>query len=167
LSLGQQILEPLKGAANVANKMKRIVFCFCAVSLLAGIIFITKLLSLDLGVTWNLVVSSVAILPVMVLLFIWMTLNNFSRAPQVVLMLIEQEEDAQISVTSLNVKKPQGIRSLITMAKKIREEDGLNIVADTIGGIAIFTNPIFWLLASVCVMLLVLLIVTAPFFLIF
>ena len=169
MGLLQKIKEPLQSAAEVADKVKRVVFYFALIGLIASVLIAAQLFSFESSWFWNLIKCGIVLMPVLVISFIWFILNNFSQAPELVSALIEQ--DAAVSSIdskdSKDIEKPKGLKGLIGMAKKLRDEDGLGVITDTVSGITILANPLFLLIAFICILLVLLLIVISPLILLF
>jgi hypothetical protein len=94
-------------------------------------------------------------------------LNQLKEAPELVSQLINDDDGLVENVQSFSLQEPDGLRGLFSTVRAFRQEEGFDVVFDTISGVGLIINPFFAFLAFLAMSLLFLFILIAPFVLLF
>lgn len=159
--------EVLQSAASIAERLTRKVSVFAVIGLIASGALAWGFYSPESSLIWNIIKCALVLLPALVICFIWRVLNQFSQAPEIVSKLSQEEGGLAQKIQTARLSKPNGIRGLIGTLRTIRDTEGLSDIVDVIGGIAILANPFFIIISFISMIILFLLILIAPFVLIF
>jgi hypothetical protein len=150
--------------ADVATKLE---FMVTAV-LLMGVCSVAaigfKLYTPEGLLWWNIIKISVFALPLLIWFVFWTVIRQLADAPQEMAEIATGKDNAIGStfaqMREVSFKEPKGVFSLLTSVRQLRKTNGLEMVFDTVSGIALLANPIFALavvlslLASIGLMLL-------------
>lgn len=158
--------EILRGTANVAGSLQSKVGFFTLLGFIASVSIAWMFYSSESSFIWNLVKCGTVLMPAMVLTCVWLVLGKVVDAPKQISMLAN-EEGLISNLQKLGIKKPDSFRGLISTVRAIRNEDGLGSITEAIGGIVLLSNPVFLLFAFISLAILIVLIIIAPFVLIF
>lgn len=166
LNILQELEEVIQGAANIAGSVNRKIGVFALIGLLASASIAWLFYSPDSSLGWNVVKCGIVMLPAVVIGIIWQTLAKVADAPNQLAEL--SSADGLVSnLKAIGLKKPDSIRGLISTVRSIRNEESLGSVAEALGGIALLANPAFLFVAFMSLAILFVLIIVAPFVLIF
>jgi len=105
--------------------------------------------------------------PALVWCFVWNVLGGLQQTPTLISSLASQEEGVVSNVQSLSLQKKEGLRSLFDTLRAFRNQEGLEVVMNTIGGLALLANPVFVAFTFLCMAILLLFMVIAPVALLF
>jgi len=139
--IGDRIGEFLTAVADFAAGFQRRLAWFLGIAAMASAYLAWLLYSPESLWWWNLIKCGLVLTPTLVWLFIWQVLGEMREAP--------------------------GLRGLFSTLRAFREEDGLEVVLDTLGGVTLLANPVFAIFAFIMSVLLWIFILLAPFLLLF
>lgn len=157
----------LENLASYADAVQRKLLWPLGIGGLATVYWLWVTYSPESALWWNLTKSLFVALPMLVWGFIWILLGQLREAPTLAAKLTSRPDSMLANLNTSNFKQKVGIRGLFSTLKAFREEEGLDIVLDTIGSVTLIINPIFALLASIMMVLLFMLILITPLALIF
>lgn len=140
---------------------------FVVVGVLASGGIAWKLYSPDSALWWNLIKCSFVLLPALIWALVWFVLSQLRAAPELVAELAEDDDGLFSNLDKFSLQEPNGLRGVASTLNEFRKEDGLSVIFDTIGGITLIANPLFAMLALLAMVVLFLLILIAPFVLLF
>lgn len=163
----QELEERLNSASSIAISLKSKVGLFAIAGLLASASIAWLFYSPDSSLWWNIIKCGLVLFPALMICFIWKILANFAEAPQQLSELTNAESGLISNVQTLSVNKPEGFRGLVSTVRAIRNDENLSDILEAVGSIALLANPFFLVVAFFCVTILSLLIIVAPFVLIF
>ena len=158
--------EILRGTANVAKSLQSKVGFFALLGFIASASIAWMFYSNESSLTWNLVKCGIVLMPAIVVTSVWLVLGKVVDAPKQISRLAN-EQGLINNLQKLGIKKPDSFRGLISTVRAIRSEDGLGSITEAVGGILLLSNPAFLLFAFISLAVLLVLIIIAPFVLIF
>lgn len=161
------IVEWIQSIANVASSAQRKISYLLVVGLAASAYLAWELYTPAGALWWNIIKCGLVLLPGLIWVFVWSVLNQLKEAPELVANLVQQEDGVFNNLASLNLKQPDGLRSVFSSLREFRKEEGFGIVFETISGVALLANPFFAVFALATALGLLSLIVIVPFVLIF
>lgn len=162
-----QLSELLEQIAEIADGAQQTIRYLVIVGVLATAYLGWTLYTPDGALWWNVTKCGLLALPSLIWLFVWGVLSQLKQAPELVTDLVSQEDGLFQNLSGLSIDKKQGVRSLFSTLKAFKQEEGLEVVFDTIGGVTLLANPFFAILAFFAAMALVAIILVVPFVLIF
>ena len=151
--------------ADIANSVQTKLNWFLGFGVVASAVLVRELYSNESALWWNTVKCGLVVLPVLVWVGVWLVLNQLREAPQLVAELANDDEGVFANLSDLNLKEPNGLRGVYRTIREFREEDGLDVIFDTLSGIALIANPLFFIAAFLSIILISMLIIIAPFML--
>jgi hypothetical protein len=107
------------------------------------------------------------LLPALLWLVIWLVLNQLRDAPKLLAELARDEHGFIANLSDFSLEQPTSLRGLYATVREFRQADGLDVVTDTISGIALIANPLFAILAFLSMPILLFLICITPLLLLF
>lgn len=149
--------------ADIANSVQTKLNWFLGVGMLASATLVWELYSNESALWWNTVKCGLVVLPILVWVVVWLVLSQLREAPRLVAELANDDEGAFANLSDLNLKEPDGLRSVYRTIREFRKEDGFDVVFDALGGIALIANPLFFIVAFLSIVLISMLIIIAPF----
>jgi len=162
------------GVISVVNRIAEIaasalakITWFVVVGLIASASLCWEFYSTESALWWNLVKCGVIAVPALICALVWFLLNQLRAAPELIANLAEDEDGVFANLDQFSLREPDGLRGVVSSLKEFREDDGLGVVFDTIGGVALIVNPLFALLTVLAMIGLLLLILVAPFVMLF
>lgn len=162
-----QVRQLLEQVADVADSTQKTVRYLVVTGVLATVFLAWKLYTPGGLLWWNLLKCGLLALPSLIWLFVWGVLSQLKQAPELVTELVSQEDGLFQNLSALSMAKKQGLSSLFSTLRAFKQEEGLEVVFDTIGGVTILANPLFAILALLSAFALVGLILLVPFVLMF
>jgi hypothetical protein len=167
MSSTEQLFHVVNKVGDIANSMQAKIRYFVFIGLIASSALAWKVFSIESAPWWNLLKCTVVLLPVLIWVTIWYVLSQLREAPELVVELMSDEGGDLANLNSFSLKEPDGLRGLVTTIRDFQSEDGLEVVFDTISGVTLMANPFFVLLAFLSMAVLSVLIMIAPFVLLF
>ena len=138
------VFDRIGGIAETVFKRVRILLLF---ALLAAIYLASQLYALESPWWWNLVKILAPVFPVLVWGFVLALLNQIKQAPGVARELISDDDGLLHNLADLDLKQVSSLRGAYTTLKRIRGEESLGEVMETISGVGVLLNPFFLVLA--------------------
>jgi len=162
VQIPQELTELLQRVSELAASAQRKIGYLIVVGLAASAYLAWRLFDAESAVWWNAIKCGAVMLPALLWCFVWTVLNQLQEAPELVAKLSDPQDGVLTNLDSLSLKKPEGLRSLFSTLRRFRQEEGFEVVFETISGITLLANPVFAATAFVCVALLMLFIIVAP-----
>ena len=159
----QQLTLVVNKIGDIANGLQSKLSYFIGIGLLASSALAWKLFSLESALWWNIIKCGVVLLPAVIWVIVWLVLNQLRDAPNLVAELASDENGVLANLNDFSLKEPNGLRGVFSTIREFRNEDGLEVVFDTVSGVALIANPLFAVLAFLSMAVLSLLIVITPF----
>ncbi len=167
MDIKQEIAEFLDRLATFAAAVQKTLAWFLTLTGFASLLMAWQAYSPDASIAWNLLLCGLVLLPLLVWLLIWSLLSQLREAPE---MVSDLAEDNGLSIASLRAhaanKKP-GLISLFSTIRELRNNDAFETVTDAVGSITLLANPLFMIVAFIMLVLLFLLLIIAPFVVLF
>lgn len=164
-------LEKLLAVADrigaIADGAQRKLRYFVFVGVLASSALAAIAFSIDSPWWWNTLKVGLLLLPAIIWCVVLLVLNQLKEAPELVSQLINDDDGLVENVQSFSLQEPDGLRGLFSTVRAFRQEEGFDVVFDTISGVGLIINPFFAFLAFLAMSLLFLFILIAPFVLLF
>lgn len=156
--------EWVQQVAVVATKLEFMVTTVLLIAACSVAAIGFKLYTPDGLLWWNIVKIGVFVLPLLVWFVFWTVIRQLVDAPQEMAEIATYDDNAigsaLVQMREVSFKEPKGVFSLLSSVRQLRKTDGLEMVFDTVSGIALLANPVFALavvvslLASIGLMLL-------------
>lgn len=140
---------------------------FVVIGVLASGGIAWKLYSADSALWWNLIKCGLVLLPALIWALVWFVLSQLRAAPALVADLAQDDDGLLSNFDKFSLQEPNGLRGVASTLNEFRKEEGLSVIFDTIGGIALIANPLFAVVALLAMVGLFSLILIAPFVLLF
>ena len=167
MDIQQRLTELLEQIAEIADGTQQTIRYMVLAGVLATAYLGWKVYTPESALWWNLTKCGLLALPCLIWLFVWGVLSQLKQAPELVTELVSQEDGVFQNLSDLSLDKKQGVRSLFSTLRAFKQEEGLELVFDTIGGITLLANPFFAILALLAALALIGIILIVPFVLIF
>ena len=161
-----QLEDVLRGTAKIASSVQGKVGLFALIGLIATLLMAWLFYSVESSLVWNITKCGLVSLPAIVVGSAWLTLGKVVAAPNQIAELTDGGGFVD-NLQLLGIKKPDSVRGLISTVRAIRNEDGLGGITEAIGGIVLLSNPVYLLFVFISIVILSLLIIVAPFVLLF
>ena len=153
------IIEFLEQLADIAASARRKLAWFVGVSLVATLVVVWQVYSGDSVWWWNFIKCGTVLLPILVLGFIWSVVGELQEVPELASSLVNLDQTGQ---SASAVTKKKGVLGIYSMLRTFRQQEGLEVVFDTLGNVTLMSNPFFALLTLVMTLILVMFVCIAP-----
>ena len=139
--------EWVQQVAVVATKLEFMVTAVLLIGACSVAAIGSKLYTPDGLLWWNIIKIGVFVLPLLIWFVFWTVIRQLVDGPQE-MAEIATDDDNVIGSTfeqmrEISFKEPKGVFSLLRSVRQLRKTDGLEMVFDTVSGIALLANPIF------------------------
>ena len=138
------VFDRIGGIAETVFKRVRILLLL---ALLAAIYLASQFYAPESPWWWNLVKFIGPVFPVLVWGFVLTLLSQIKQAPDVARELISDDDGLLHNLADLDLKQVSSLRGAYTTLKRIRGEESLGEVMETISGVGVLLNPFFLVLA--------------------
>ena len=138
------VFDRIGAIAETVFKRVRILLLFALVS---TIYLASNLYAPESPWWWNLTKCLAPVFPVLVWGLVLALLNQIKQAPDVARELISDDDGILHNLADLDLKQVSSLRGAYTTLKRIRGEESLGEVMDTVSGVGILLNPLFLILA--------------------
>jgi len=165
--LQERLVEITQTASEIAQSTKKKLLYFLIPGVIASVYLAWLAYSFESEMWSNIIRCGLILLPALVWCFIWNVLSNLQDAPKFVTDIAAQSDDALAGLQQFKTDKSKGLRSLFALIRDFKNQDGLETLIETIGGITLLANPLFALFAFICLAFLLIFIILAPVFLLF
>lgn len=166
-STKEKVIALVNRIGEIASKLLAKITWFVVAGLIASVGLAWELYSSDSALWWNIIKCGFVALPALIWAFVWFVLSQLRDAPELVANLAQDEDGVFSNLDEFSIKEPNGLRGVFSTLSAFSKEDGLSVIFDTIGGITLIANPVFAIIAFVAMAILFLLILIAPFVLLF
>jgi hypothetical protein len=162
-----EIGDFLERLARVANTVQKRIAWFLLLGLFASFAFAWQFYSADSSAWWNILKCGLVLLPVAIWGVVWALLSQLRKAPELASSLSRNQNLAMKNLRVQMAKPKLGVIALLSTIKELRDNDAFETVTDTIGSFTLLVNPLFLIIAFAMLVILLILILLAPFLLFF
>lgn len=164
-------LEKLLSVADrigaIADGAQRKLRYLVLIGTIASMSLATIAFSMDSPWWWNCLKVGLLLLPAFVWCVVLLVLNQLKEAPELVSQLVNDDNGLVENIQNFSLKEPDGLRGLFSTVRAFRQEEGFDVVFDTISGVGLIINPFFAFLAFFAMAILFVFILIAPFVMLF
>ena len=147
MSAADTIIRTVNRVAVIAGSIKRKLAYFVFAGMLACGFLAWSVYSSESALWWNVVKCTLLLLPALVWAFIWSVLAQLQEAPVLVSQMVENDNGLFNNLEHLSLREPNGLSGVFSTLREFRQEDGLSVVFDTLGGVSLLSNPLFAIFA--------------------
>lgn len=158
----ERLVQVVDKIGDIANALQSKLRYFVVVGGCASLALAWKVFSSESAVWWNVLKCGSVLMPAMVWVIVWVVLNQLREAPNLVAELASDENGVLASLTEFSIEEPKGLHGVFSTIRAFRKDDGLDVVFDTISGVALIANPLFAALAFLSMAVLSVLILITP-----
>jgi hypothetical protein len=163
LSSLDKLLAVAERIGSIADSTQRKCRYFVLIGAVASAVLAFYAFSIDSLWWWNALKMGVLLLPAIIWCVVLLVLNQLKEAPELISQLVNDDSGLVENIHNFSLKEPDGLRGLFSTVKAFKQEEGFEVVFDTISGIGLIINPFFAFLAFLAMTILFLFILIAPF----
>jgi len=143
MSVIEHIVAVFERVGTIAAGLRSRLAYFLGFALLASVYLAIKLYSADSALWWNIIKCGVFMIPALIWGIVWFVLGKLRDAPDVANDLIADKDEMLQHFSGLDIKQVTTVRGAFSTLKVLREQEGLEEVMETIGGVGLLINPLF------------------------
>lgn len=162
MSTIDHIVSAFERIGAVATGLRKWLNYFLLPALVASVYLAVKAYSVESAFWFNALKCGLLMLPVLVWAIVWFVLGQLREAPTVANQLVQDKDQLLTYLSNTDVKQVTSLRGAYSTLKVLREQEGLEEVMNTIGGVTLLINPIFAILA-VCALFILFMFLFAAF----
>lgn len=147
MSVVDHIVAVFERLGALAAGLRRRLSYLLGLAVIAFAYLAFKVYSPESAVWWNVVKCGVFSLPVLIWGLVWYVLGQLQDAPQTASNLMADKDEILQHFSNIDTQEIKGIKGVYGTLKMVSQQDGLEEVMDTIGGVGLLINPLFALLA--------------------
>ena len=147
MSVLDRIYDIFDGVGRVAETLLKRVRILILLAFLSVIFIAFQLYSPESPWWWNTLKCLIPALPVTIWGAVYLILSQIREAPIVARELIADEDGLVSNLSNLDLQQVSNLRGAVSTLKTLRDQEGLEEVMETISGVGVLINPLFFLLA--------------------
>lgn len=167
MEIKQELVDFFTAIASFADRLQRRLAWFLGICLVASLGLAWHAYSAVSPLWWNVVKCGLLLLPILVWAGIWLMLSQLQEVPELAANFAARDDYALNNISPDAVANKTGLLTLFSTIREIRNNESLAAIAESIGSVTLLANPIFAIFAFLMLVILFLLVIIAPFLLLF
>lgn len=167
MSAVDHIVGAFERVGSVADGIQRGLGYFLILSASASFYLAYQAYSFDSAVWWNVIKCVVLCLPALVLMLVWFVLGQLRDSPETVKTLIQDKDRVFQHFSDMNLDEAKSTKGAYRTLKTLAQQDGLEEVMETVSGVGLLLNPLFFVISIFAIFALIALMLTALVVMIF